>query len=74
MSGNAFLANLGHFIIKIFWGSMPPDLIEGQNNSPRRFVARKKFLGQVLPPSPPPHTHTKPSYGPNSRKFQITVD
>ena len=33
---------------------MPPDPLEGQNNSPRRFAARKNSLGQALPPSPPP--------------------
>ena len=46
------------------WGSWPRTPLEGQNNSPRRFEARKNFLGQALPPPPPPQHAQKPSYGP----------
>ena len=49
-SRNAFLANLGPYILKIFRGSMPPDPSRRPKKSPCRFAARKTFLGQALPP------------------------
>ena len=60
ISENALLANFGPLILKFFRASMPPDSLEGQNNSPRRFAAHKTFLGQALPP--PPRAQN-PSYG-----------
>ena len=50
--------NLGKFIFsqsqtlffKFSGGACPRTPLEGQNISPRRFVARKTFMGQALPP------------------------
>ena len=49
LKSRAFVANLGPFVLKIFWGSAP-DPLEGQSNFPR------------LGTAPPPQAQ-KPSYG-----------
>ena len=51
ISGNAFLANLGPFILKIFRGSMPLDPLEGQKFS-SQLRGSETFLGQAMPPPP----------------------
>ena len=50
MSRNAISANPEHYIFKLFWGSMPPDPLEGLKNffSPPR--GSKIFFRIDLPP------------------------
>ena len=62
ISGNAFLANLGPFILKIFRGSMPMDPLEGKKNisSPLRGLGNL-FESGTAPPPPV----QKASYGLN---------